>query len=265
MYDPSIGRWLSRDPIGFAAGDSNLYRYVSNDPEDSVDPSGEVGGTIHHPYPLHLGGAANQPLIQLDSVADHQAFHNYLADRGYTFGNAGRAAWARLTTAQQRALIVRALRAANVPISVIRANIGAIMRNATPGVLTPRPLPSAAGRIIVPVIVVAAIVEILANPSSCSAAEVDPTWQGRPESDTRLGHVELGESFVIIERPRAWNLFGANQRVVASWQGREWTDAGDMTASEARGLGSLGIGRRGHHHSRYRKPAHWLLLGDTQV
>jgi len=27
-YDPAVGRWLSEDPIGFAAGDGNLYRYV---------------------------------------------------------------------------------------------------------------------------------------------------------------------------------------------------------------------------------------------
>ena len=26
FYDPSIGRWISKDPLGFAAGDSNLYR-----------------------------------------------------------------------------------------------------------------------------------------------------------------------------------------------------------------------------------------------
>ncbi len=25
-YDPTIGRWLSEDPIGFTAGDANLYR-----------------------------------------------------------------------------------------------------------------------------------------------------------------------------------------------------------------------------------------------
>ena len=29
-YDPQTGRFLSQDPIGFAAGDTNLYRYVGN-------------------------------------------------------------------------------------------------------------------------------------------------------------------------------------------------------------------------------------------
>ena len=36
----STGRWLSRDPIGFEAGDVNLYRYVGNEPTGKTDPSG---------------------------------------------------------------------------------------------------------------------------------------------------------------------------------------------------------------------------------
>jgi RHS repeat-associated protein len=39
-YDPSVGRWLSEDPLGFAAGDANLYRYVGNSPANVTDPSG---------------------------------------------------------------------------------------------------------------------------------------------------------------------------------------------------------------------------------
>ncbi len=38
--DPNSGRWISKDPIGFAAGDSNLYRYVGNNPTNATDPSG---------------------------------------------------------------------------------------------------------------------------------------------------------------------------------------------------------------------------------
>jgi hypothetical protein len=40
MYDPTIGRWLEEDPIGFAGGDLNLDRYVGNDPTNATDPSG---------------------------------------------------------------------------------------------------------------------------------------------------------------------------------------------------------------------------------
>ncbi|MBI3838857.1 MAG: RHS repeat-associated core domain-containing protein, partial [Planctomycetia bacterium] len=37
-YDPHTGRWISQDPIGLAA-DANPYRYVGNDPTNTMDPS----------------------------------------------------------------------------------------------------------------------------------------------------------------------------------------------------------------------------------
>jgi RHS repeat-associated protein len=39
-YDPSMGRWVSEDPIGFGGGDSNPYQYVGNQPLTLLDPSG---------------------------------------------------------------------------------------------------------------------------------------------------------------------------------------------------------------------------------
>jgi RHS repeat-associated protein len=39
-YDPATGRWITQDPLGFDAGDSNLYRYVMNGPTNSADSSG---------------------------------------------------------------------------------------------------------------------------------------------------------------------------------------------------------------------------------
>jgi RHS repeat-associated protein len=39
-YDAATGRWLEQDPLGFGAGDTNLYRYVSNTPTSRTDPSG---------------------------------------------------------------------------------------------------------------------------------------------------------------------------------------------------------------------------------
>ena len=41
-YDPEVGRWTAKDPIGFAGGDTNLYGYVVGDPVNLVDPSGTI-------------------------------------------------------------------------------------------------------------------------------------------------------------------------------------------------------------------------------
>jgi len=39
-YDPFIGRFLSRDPLGFAGGQVNLYQYALGDPINNIDPTG---------------------------------------------------------------------------------------------------------------------------------------------------------------------------------------------------------------------------------
>ncbi len=43
-YSPARGRFISEDPSGFAAGDSNLYRYVDNQPTCATDPTGLYEG-----------------------------------------------------------------------------------------------------------------------------------------------------------------------------------------------------------------------------
>jgi hypothetical protein len=40
MYDPSVGRWTSEDPIRYKAGDTNVSRYAGNNAANAVDPSG---------------------------------------------------------------------------------------------------------------------------------------------------------------------------------------------------------------------------------
>jgi RHS repeat-associated protein len=39
-YDSGLGRFISEDPVGFSAGDTNLYRYVNNNPTNWTDPTG---------------------------------------------------------------------------------------------------------------------------------------------------------------------------------------------------------------------------------
>ncbi len=69
-YDPATGRWISQDPLGFGAGDSNLYRYVQNshtnfsDPSglgtlDSMNLSGPAGGTPTYSTLPFIPGVSN--------------------------------------------------------------------------------------------------------------------------------------------------------------------------------------------------------------
>lgn len=59
-YDPSIGRWTTKDPIGFGGGDTNLYGYVMNDPVNFIDSEGtdtervvQISWGLPHEY-LHV-------------------------------------------------------------------------------------------------------------------------------------------------------------------------------------------------------------------
>jgi RHS repeat-associated protein len=42
-YDPQLGRWTNKDPIGFAGGQGSLYAYAAGDPVSHTDPSGLIG------------------------------------------------------------------------------------------------------------------------------------------------------------------------------------------------------------------------------
>ena len=39
-YDPAAGRFIGQDPMGFNAGDANLYSYTGNNASNLIDPSG---------------------------------------------------------------------------------------------------------------------------------------------------------------------------------------------------------------------------------
>jgi RHS repeat-associated protein len=71
-YDPSAGRFLSEDPIGFLGGNLNLYPYAINAPVSFRDPSGRlligvlVGGVvggIEGAYGAHLQGGSTSDVI----------------------------------------------------------------------------------------------------------------------------------------------------------------------------------------------------------
>ncbi|HEY3413108.1 MAG TPA: RHS repeat-associated core domain-containing protein [Armatimonadota bacterium] len=44
-YDPAAGRFVTRDPIGYAGG-INLYGYVGGDPVTTTDPRGGDGSVL---------------------------------------------------------------------------------------------------------------------------------------------------------------------------------------------------------------------------
>jgi RHS repeat-associated protein len=80
-YDPTVGRWLSEDPIGFAANDANLYRYVVNLPTTHVDPFGLEPGSgafgwngytsfsFNPPTPVQVQNGEKTALVLMGFVA----------------------------------------------------------------------------------------------------------------------------------------------------------------------------------------------------
>ncbi len=80
MYDPHSGRFLSEDPLGVAAGDTNFYRYGFNSPTNFSDPTGltfveDVAVRSSIPAPIAASAAANtgvystEVVIALEGVA----------------------------------------------------------------------------------------------------------------------------------------------------------------------------------------------------
>ena len=62
--NPGTGRWTSQDPLSFAAGDANLYRYVGNGVTQANDTEGTQVGTVLTPG-LGIIGVPGLPPIQV--------------------------------------------------------------------------------------------------------------------------------------------------------------------------------------------------------
>lgn len=69
-YDPDTARWTAKDPILFAAGDTDLYGYCLNDPVNLVDPEGNIGiagvvvGSISGAYVGFLSGVQSGSIVK---------------------------------------------------------------------------------------------------------------------------------------------------------------------------------------------------------
>jgi RHS repeat-associated protein len=81
-YDSNVGRFISEDPIGFNAGDANLYRYVGNSPTNFIDPSGNVGNNINQLNGVDPNCLAQKPKEDpcKDSLIDPKIFNKYIKD-----------------------------------------------------------------------------------------------------------------------------------------------------------------------------------------
>ena len=58
FYDPQLGRFISEDPIGLAGG-INSFAYVSNNPQNSTDPSGLYDIDVHYYLTYYLALKTN--------------------------------------------------------------------------------------------------------------------------------------------------------------------------------------------------------------
>src|SRR5262249_31574006 len=78
-YSPTLGRWMQVDPISFAGGDTNLYRYVSNAPTSGFDPIGLAvfrgtsgDPTQPPPPPPDPSWRIEQERVQAEMIANYE-------------------------------------------------------------------------------------------------------------------------------------------------------------------------------------------------
>ena len=68
-YDSNVGRFISVDPMGFGAGDTNLYRYVGNNATNYTDPSGNFAFLLPLAYAAGVTVAAGVSAAAFGGVA----------------------------------------------------------------------------------------------------------------------------------------------------------------------------------------------------
>jgi RHS repeat-associated protein len=91
-YQSSTGDWLSKDPTGFDAGDTNVYRYVGNSPTNASDPTGMFWDWV-------CGGIKGTGQGVLNIV-------NGVQDLGIGVANAPAAAWNGIGWLEEKAGIL---------------------------------------------------------------------------------------------------------------------------------------------------------------
>jgi RHS repeat-associated protein len=82
-YHPGLQRFISEDPTGFSAGDTNLYAYVGNNPTNLTDPSGE------NPAAAAAGRAVSTCLVNATISGGIDFLRQRLAGRKVNWGSGG--------------------------------------------------------------------------------------------------------------------------------------------------------------------------------
>jgi RHS repeat-associated protein len=103
-YDPEIGRWLTKDPIGFNGGEVNLYCYAFCDPINRYDQTGlqdantwtcgEIGPYTHGPGPDYLPP---------EGLGDAKASIAAVCQRNVARRNCSSVDWSRSTLPEEQA------------------------------------------------------------------------------------------------------------------------------------------------------------------
>jgi RHS repeat-associated protein len=75
-YSPAMGRFVSQDPIGWAAGQTNGYSYVGGDPLSYIDPTGLANSGV----PTEVSGTTNTVRIDNPHVPGQQE-HAHIYDK----------------------------------------------------------------------------------------------------------------------------------------------------------------------------------------
>ncbi|MCE5293944.1 MAG: hypothetical protein LLF94_04965 [Chlamydiales bacterium] len=90
-YDPTIGKWLTQDPLGVKEG-PNLYAYVLNCPMTNFDEYGlyvvDDRGDMHHDtrdFTRDLAARRDGHEGRGDSSVKHPMYSNYMDDKFFTF------------------------------------------------------------------------------------------------------------------------------------------------------------------------------------
>ena len=82
-YDPAIGRWTSKDRLGFGGGDSNLFVYTTNDPINLIDYLGLRSYLVSRPLSWGPAGAIFNHMFIVTNA-------NYIGDPNATVYSYGR-------------------------------------------------------------------------------------------------------------------------------------------------------------------------------